>query len=305
MNRGLKVRNRIIIGVILISLLVLVVIALQGMGQPRNGAALKTSPKIGVIEITGTITGGNASNLLAGGLANANDIMKIIRQAASRADIKAVVVRIDSPGGTSVAAQEIGIELDRLREKGKPVVTSMGDTCASGGYWIACSTDHIVANPASLTGSIGVIMQLQNIEGLYEKLGLREVVIKSGPHKDMGSPFRDLSRTEEQILQGIVDDSYAQFIEQVTQGRQEKITREELLPLADGRIFTGAQAQELGLVDSLGDYYDAIDQAKTLAGLSGEVPIEILNRSDVWKQLVSRLESALGLAKAQGPRLYY
>lgn len=279
--------------------------AVQSLNQPQARAALKTGSKIGVIEISGAIAGGSASGMLMGSTANANDIMNIIRQAADRSDIKAVVVRIDSPGGTSVASQEIGVELDRLRATGKPVVTSMGDVCASGGYWIACSTDHIMANPASLTGSIGVIMQMQNIEGLYEKLGVREVVIKSGQHKDMGSPFRDLSPVEQQILQGIVNDSYQQFIEQVMQGRQDKITREELLPVADGRIFTGAQAKELGLVDSLGDYYDAIEQAKSMAGLTGETPIEVLNKPDVWKQLVTRLQSALGLANTQTTRLYY
>lgn len=280
--------------------------ALQSLNRPQAPTALKTGSRIGIIEINGTIAGGSVSGLLAGGTVNANDIMKIIRQAAARSDIKAVVVRIDSPGGTSVAAQEIGLELDRLRATGKPVVASMGDVCASGGYWIACSADHIVANPASLTGSIGVIMQMQNIEGLYEKLGMREVVIKSGQHKDMGSPFRDLSPVEQQILQGIVDDSYQQFIEQVIKGRHHKITHEMLLPIADGRIFTGAQAQELGLVDSLGDYYDAIEKAKTLAGLSGEPPIEILNRSDVFKQLVTRLQSDLGLTNTQrNVRLYY
>jgi protease-4 len=299
------VKKRITIGVILIFLLVLSVMAVQSLNQPQARAALKTGSKIGVIEISGAIAGGSASGMLMGSTANANDIMNIIRQAADRSDIKAVVVRIDSPGGTSVASQEIGVELDRLRATGKPVVTSMGDVCASGGYWIACSTDHIMANPASLTGSIGVIMQMQNIEGLYEKLGVREVVIKSGQHKDMGSPFRDLSPVEQQILQGIVNDSYQQFIEQVMQGRQDKITREELLPVADGRIFTGAQAKELGLVDSLGDYYDAIEQAKSMAGLTGETPIEVLNKPDVWKQLVTRLQSALGLANTQTTRLYY
>lgn len=196
-------KKRITIGVILIFLLVLSVMAVQSLNQPQARAALKTGSKIGVIEISGAIAGGSASGMLMGSTANANDIMNIIRQAADRSDIKAVVVRIDSPGGTSVASQEIGVELDRLRATGKPVVTSMGDVCASGGYWIACSTDHIMANPASLTGSIGVIMQMQNIEGLYEKLGVREVVIKSGQHKDMGSPFRDLSPVEQQILQGL------------------------------------------------------------------------------------------------------
>lgn len=132
-------------------------------------------------------------------------------------------------------------------------------------------------------------MQMQNIQGLYEKLGVKEIVIKSGQHKDIGSPYRELSPEEQQILQGIVQDSYQQFIDQVLKGREGKLTREQLMPLADGRVFTGTQAKDLGLVDSLGDYYDAIEQAKIMAGIEGEAPIEVLNRQDMWKRLVSSL----------------
>ena len=295
-------KKRIVIGLILVFLLILLIMAVQSISQPQAG--LKSIGKIGVIEVSGTITGTSTSNLLQGTTASARDIMAIIRQAAARQDIKAVVLRVDSPGGTSVASQEIGVELDKLRATGKPVITSMGDVCTSGGYWIACSTDHIMANPATLTGSIGVIMQMQNIEGLYEKLGVKEVVIKSGQHKDIGSPFRDLSPEEQQILQGIVQDSYQQFIDQVVKGREGKITREQLMPLADGRIFTGAQARDLGLVDSLGDYYDAIEQAKVMAGIQGEVPIEVLNQQDMWKRLVTSLESTF-LGNQPTTRLYY
>lgn len=276
--------------------------AVQSIGQPQAG--LKSVDKIGVIEISGTIAGTSTSSLLQGTIASSRDIMATIRQAANRHDIKALVLRVDSPGGTSVAAQEIGMELDKLRATGKPVVTSMGDVCASGGYWIACSTDHIMANPATLTGSIGVIMQMQNVEGLYEKLGVKEVVIKSGQHKDIGSPFRALSAEEQQILQGIVQDSYQQFIDQVLKGREGKITQEQLMPLADGRIFTGTQARDLGLVDSLGDYYDAIEQAKIMAGIQGEAPVEVLNQQDIWKRLVTSLESTF-LGNQPMIKMYY
>lgn len=297
-------KKRIIIGLILVFLLILLIMAVQSVSQPRAGASLKGGDKIGVIDVSGTITGTSTTSLLTGTTNSARDIMAIIRQAASRPDIKAVVLRVDSPGGTSVASQEIGMELDKLRATGKPVVTSMGDVCASGGYWIACSTDHIMANPATLTGSIGVIMELQNVQGLYEKIGVKSIVIKSGEHKDMGSPFRELTAAEQQLLQGIVNDSYQQFIDQVVKGREGKITREQLLPLADGRIFTGAQAKELGLVDSLGDYYDAVDQARVMAGMSGEAPIEVLNQQDMWKRLFTSLDSVLGGNQPQA-RLYY
>lgn len=295
-------KKRIVIGLLLVFLLILLIMAVQNIGQPQAGLA--NVGKIGVIEVSGTITGTSTSSLLQGTTADARYIMSLIRQAANRQDIKAVVMRVDSPGGTSVAAQEIGLELDKLRATGKPVVTSMGDVCASGGYWIACSTDHIMANPATLTGSIGVIMQLQNIEGLYEKLGVKEVVIKSGEHKDIGSPYRALSPEEQQILQGIVQDSYQQFIDQVLKGREGKLTREQLMPLADGRIFTGTQARDLGLVDSLGDYYDAIEQARIMAGLEDAAPVEILNRQDMWKRLVYSL-NVIFPGKQPTIRLYY
>jgi protease-4 len=297
-------KKRIVIGLILVILLILLIMAVQSLSQPQARPGLKGGDKIGVIEISGVMAGTGTANLLSGSTASARDIMAIVRQAASRPDIKAVVVRVDSPGGTSVAAQEIGVELDKLRASGKPVITSMGDVCASGGYWIACSTDHIMANPATLTGSIGVIMEMQNMQGLYEKIGLKEVVIKSGEHKDIGSPFRELTAVEQQLLQGIVQDSYQQFVDQVLKGREGKITREQLMPLADGRIFTGAQAKDLGLVDSLGDYYDAIEQAKIMAGIPGEATVEVLNQEDMWKRLVSSLESAL-LGNQLKARLYY
>ena len=192
------------------------------------------------------------------------------------------VVRINSPGGTAVAAQEIGIELDKLRKTGKPVVTSMGDVCASGGYWIACSSDYIVANGTTLTGSIGAIMETTNLEGLYDKLGIRQEVFKSGEHKDIGSSAREITPQEREILQSIVSDSYTQFLNQVKQGRKGKIDLLELENIADGRVFTGETALQLGLVDSVGNYYDAVKQAEDMAGITEASRIEVLNSEKLW-----------------------
>ncbi|NLP24623.1 MAG: signal peptide peptidase SppA, partial [Syntrophomonadaceae bacterium] len=239
----------------------------------------------GVIEINGTISGETSGGLMGGYTANSMELMNSIRRAGERDDIKVVVLRIDSPGGSAVASQEIALELDRLREKGKKVITSMGDTCASGGYWIACSSDYIMANGATLTGSIGVIMQLSNLEGLYEKLGIRDEVIKSGKHKDMGSATRDMTTEERQLLEDIVGDSYDQFLDQVLRGRQGKITQEDLLAIADGRVISGRQAVELGLVDGIGNYYDALDVAREMAGLSEDSPVELLNETNIWGSL--------------------
>ena len=254
--------KKLVVFLLLIFLLLMAGLSIRAVNRLDHGSTQEGTATIAVIQINGPI--GGVSSWLESSSSTAGDIMEAIRKAGKREDIKAVVVRIDSPGGSAGASQEIAMELDRLREKGKPVVTSMGDVCASGGYWIACSTDHIVANGASLTGSIGVIMQLSNLEGLYGKLGIRNQTIKSGEHKDMGSTSRELSAEEEKILQDLVDDSYQQFLEQVQKGRQEKIAADKLLEIADGRIFTGKQALELGLVVT-GNYYDAVQQTEKMA----------------------------------------
>ncbi len=273
-------RKNIILAAIGIFLLVIGYLAVTSTSEEKSISS--NSSKIGVIEINGAITGGSAPSILSSEISGANDIMQAIRKAAERRDIKAVVLRINSPGGTAGAAQEIGIELDKLRHLDIPIVTSMGDMCASGGYWIACSSDYIVANGATLTGSIGVIMELANLEGLYEKLGISPRVIKSGEFKDIGSPTREMTEKEKELLQDLIDDSYEQFLDQVRQGRKGKILEEEIIDIADGRIFSGRQALDLGLVDSLGNYYDAIEKAEEMAGIPTGAEIEILNQSSFW-----------------------
>lgn len=270
-----------------IFLLVMVILAVRGPGRP-GAKPLGSSGKIGVVEVNGVIGPDNPASLVSGPSAGSGKIMMAIREAARREDIKVLVLRINSPGGTSVASQEIGIELERLRKTGKPVVTSMGDVCASGGYWIAAGSDHIVANPATLTGSIGVIMEISNLEGLYEKLGIHQEAIKSGKYKDMGSPTRPITPQERAFLEEIVGDSYQQFLEQVARGRQGKMSRQEIEKIADGRIFTGRKAMQIGLVDSLGNYYDAIKQAREMAGLDESSPVEVLNRTGFWEDILNQ-----------------
>lgn len=285
--------KKLVVGILVVFLTVMTILSLQGIKSAGGGGKIAGSPAVGVIEVNGTITGSSSGGLMGGYSANAMELMETIRQAGKRQDIKVVVLRIDSPGGSAVASQEIALELDRLREQGKKVITSMGDTCASGGYWIACSSDYIMANGATLTGSIGVIMQLSNLEGLYEKLGIREEVIKSGKHKDMGSATRDLTDEERRLLQGIVGDSYDQFLDQVLKGRAGKITPEQLMEVADGRIISGRQALELGLVDGIGNYYDALAFARETAGLSEDSPVEVLNGTNFWKGLGLNVLAAL------------
>ena len=183
--------------------------------------------------------------------------------------VKAVVIRIDSPGGGVVPSQEIHDAVKRIRDKhNKLVIASMGTVAASGGYYIAAATDRIVANPGTLTGSIGVIMELANVEGLMKKIGVESVVIKSGDHKDLGSPFRAMNGEDRHILQNVMDDVHSQFIEAVAAGRSLDI--KEVRVLADGRIFTGRQAKTAKLVDELGDLNDAIKLAADMGGIEGE-----------------------------------
>lgn len=183
--------------------------------------------------------------------------------------VKAIVVRIDSPGGGVVPSQEIHDAVKRIRDKqNKLVIASMGTVAASGGYYIAAATDRIVANPGTLTGSIGVIMELANVEGLMKKIGVESVVVKSGAHKDLGSPFRAMNLEDRTILQNVMDDVHSQFIEAVAAGRSLEI--KDVRALADGRIFTGRQAKVARLVDELGDLNDAIKLAADMAGIEGE-----------------------------------
>jgi len=183
--------------------------------------------------------------------------------------VKAIVLRIDSPGGGVVPSQEIHDAVKRVKNKSnKAVIASMGTVAASGGYYIAAATDRIIANPGTLTGSIGVIMEMANFEGLLKKIGVEGVVIRSGRFKDVGSPLRKMNDEERKLLQSVMDDVHHQFIQAVADGRSLELSDVELL--ADGRVFTGRQAKEARLVDELGDLDDAIHIAADIAGMEGE-----------------------------------
>ncbi|MDA8212241.1 MAG: signal peptide peptidase SppA [Clostridia bacterium] len=265
-------RKRIVIGLLLALVVIpLLVIALKG---PKTGPGLgnraTSGETIGVIYVDGPIVGGRSGAGIFGGaaVAGSEDLMNQLKEARKDSAIKAVLIRINSPGGSAPASQEIGDEIDALKQSGKKVVVSMGDVAASGGYWLAAKADKIVANPATMTGSIGVIMQTQNLEGLFGKLGIGTETIKSGPHKDIGSPNRQMTPEERQILQGMVNDIYEQFVDVVATGR--KMDREKVRKLADGRIYTGRQAKQLGLVDELGNFHYAVRYTAKLVGIEGE-----------------------------------
>ena len=203
-----------------------------------------------------------------GPIMDARDAVDAIHAYQKDDRVRALVLRVDSPGGGVVASQEIHDAVVEFRESGRVVVTSMGTVAASGGYYVAAPSDLILANPGTLTGSIGVIMSMANFEGLLEKVGVQSVTIKAGKNKDIGSPFREMTAPERRILQGVIDDIHDQFIEAVARGRGREIA--EIRPLADGRIFTGKQAVAEGLVDELGNLDTAIARAGELAGISGK-----------------------------------
>ena len=181
--------------------------------------------------------------------------------------VKAIVLRINSPGGGVAPSQEIFEEVKKARAK-KPVIASMGALAASGGYYIACATQRVYANPGTITGSIGVVMPFMNVKDLVEKIGVKGMTVKSGVFKDIGSPMRDMTPQERDLLQGVVDNVHLQFVNAVAAGRN--LNREDVLRIADGRIFTGEQARGLGLVDVLGNLEDAVSDAGKLGKITGE-----------------------------------
>lgn len=220
----------------------------------RGGDRFALGDRVAVIEVEGMIVASDKT-------------IERFQVASQDASVKAVVLRIDSPGGGVGPSQEIHAEVVKLA-KTKPVVVSMGSLCASGGYYIAAPATRIFANPGTITGSIGVIMEFTDIRELLDKIGLQNRVVKSGKHKDIGSPVRPMTAEEEAILQGLIDDVHSQFVEAVAAGR--KLDPAEVAPLADGRIFTGRQAQRVGLVDELGNLESAISAAAELGGIVGE-----------------------------------
>lgn len=250
-------------GVILIAVVASLVAVLVIGGETPD--YYNEERRIAVVRIEGLISSGAGTPLLGTGVAGSEGIARQLERLAEDPTVGAVILRLDSPGGTVAAGHEIAAAVDFVRDSGKVVVASMGNMAASSAYWIASRCNSIVAAPTTTTGSIGVIIQTTNLRGLYEKLGVDMEVIKSGPLKDMGSSNRPMNPTERDIFQNMVDDMFNQFVDAVADGRN--MSREDVLAVADGRVLTGRQAYALGLVDRLGFFRDAVDEASELAGL--------------------------------------
>ncbi len=221
--------------------------------------------KVGVVEISGIIT-------------DAKDTIRNIRKYREDDSIKAIVLRIDSPGGVVGPAQEIFREVRKTVGE-KKIIASMGAVAASGGYYVAAGTDGIMANPGTITGSIGVIMGYTNFEEILQKIGLYPVVVKSGEFKDMGSPVRKMTEREKKLLQDFVDSTHRQFVAAVAEGR--KMDPDKVRSIADGRIITGEDSKSLGLVDRLGNIEDAIEWAGRMGGIKGKISAVYSRKADV------------------------
>jgi len=259
------------------------------IGLMDDGEFPKLGRKVAVVPVMGTI-------------ASSDRVVKTLDDLADDTSIEAVVIRIDSPGGGIAPSQEIHDALRRLRSS-KPVIASMANTAASGGYYVAVGCDSIMANAGTLTGSIGVIFSWMTAEELMRKAGVKLEVVKSGPNKDMGSFAREPTDEERRLLEGVVNDAYQQFIDAVVAGRA--LSRDEVLALADGRVFTGRQALALGLVDRLGGQREAVLWAAGMAGIEGEPVVVDRGRSRIpWADFLEESSRSV-LPEMSGPRLEY
>lgn len=232
--------------------------------------------RIGVVEINGVIS-------------DADEVVAQIVGYREDDSIPAIVLRINSPGGVVAPTQEIYEALNMARRSGKIIIASMGSVAASGGYYVACAADSIMANPGTLTGSIGVIFEVPNASGLYEKIGIDWQVIKSGVHKDIGSSARKMTSQERGHMQAVVDDTFEQFVNVVLNSRP--LNRSEVLEVADGRVFTGNQAKGLGLVDRLGTYQDALNLAAEMSGMTGTPNVVKPKKKSIFDLMVENMES--------------
>lgn len=237
-------------GVFLFFLLVVFSAGLLSTGS----VVVSVGDKVGILEVEGTIV-------------DARRMVAQIEEFRDRNNIKAVVIRIDSPGGGVGPSQEIHAELKQLAKE-KPLIVSMGSVAASGGYYLAVAGERIFANPGTITGSIGVIMSFPNYQDLMGKVGIQTEVVKSGRFKDIGSSTREFLSADRALLQGVIDDVHMQFVDAISVGRNMPIDR--LKPFVDGRIFTGRQAKDAGLIDELGTLGDAIKYAAKVSGLEDD-----------------------------------
>jgi len=262
-----------------------VAVASSMLGVSRRGGGALFGERIAIVELEGLIV-------------DVDDQVRELRAYRDNPGIRAVVLRINSPGGAVAPTQELYGAIRRLREAGKPVVASLGAVAASGGYYIAVAADQIYANPGTLTGSIGVVLQMANLNALMKKVGVEYVVVKAGEFKDVGNFARPMTAEERRILQALLDDVHGQFIAAVADGR--KLDRAVVRRFADGRVFSGTQAKALHMIDELGGLEEAVEGAATLAGLPK--PPRVIGPRRRFS-IVDLLRNQLGLTGLATPTL--
>jgi len=256
--------------------------------------SLPGGAKVAIVEVDGIIGVGPDRS------ADADSIVRTLGEYRDNPSVAAVVLRVNSPGGVVGPTQEIFSAVLRVRAAGKPVVASLGSVAASGGYYVAVAATRILASPGTLTGSIGVIMQLANVESLLKKFGVDYVVVKAGAYKDIGSFARPMRPEERQVLQALLDDVYGQFLTAVAEHRG--LDRKTVLGFADGRVYSGQQARALKMVDELGGLEEAIEAAAKLAGIAGKPKVIYPRRHFSLRDLLSN-QLGLGAATSLLPAL--
>jgi protease-4 len=262
----------------------LLVVFMRDASQRSDVVLTGSGDRVALVELKGVIIG-------------SEDIVRQLKKYRDDSSIRAILLRIDSPGGGVVPSQEIYEEVRKTRDSGKPVVVSMGSLAASGGYYVACGASRIVANKATLTGSVGVIAEFLQVHDLLDKIGVDFKIVKSGKLKDAGVPTRRMTEDDQKYFQALMDDVHAQFERVVQQERD--LSASEVRALADGRVFTGTQAVGLGLVDTLGTFEDAVLITAELAGIEGEPTLvrERVRRSFLESLLGGSMEEARALSR--------
>jgi protease IV len=263
----------------------LVFVFLTGTSERTQMVTSGSGDKIALVQLQGVITSSDA-------------VVRQLKKHREDKSIKAILLRIDSPGGGVVASQEMYEEVKKTRDSGKPVVASMGSLAASGGYYVACGASRTVANRGTLTGSIGVISEFLQLQEAMDKLGVSVKTIKSGKLKDAGSPTKKMTDEDQKYFQVLMDDVHGQFIRVVE--KERKLSHEQVMTLADGRVFTGTKAAELGLVDTLGTLEDAIAITAQLAGIKGEPAIvRERKRQSFWETMFGDVAESISAVKQE------
>ena len=304
MERERKLTVAILAMLILVAVIAIVDISFKI--EEKRSSQLKlvipdTGAGVGIVRVEGPIELSSPSGPF-GLPAGAESVVNRLDALAKDGSIKAVVIRINSPGGTIAATQEIYEKVMKLRKKNIPVVASMGDVAASGGYYIAAACNHIVANYGTVTGSIGVIAFSPNLRRLFDKFGIQMNVIKSGKYKDILATHRDMTGEERALLQEMIDSSYKKFVKDIAVGRN--MSESDIMKIADGRVMSGSTALENKLVDQNGTFEDAIMKARELAGLSEDCPVYEENVSP-FNQVFGQLNRFLGNRSIPGSEMFY